>query len=168
MRDWRTDGRTDGRKPIYLPPPTISLCVGHNYLSIQCWVQFDPGCILKPIHFNRKTVFSTIAKDKYTNITSTPPKPLVGECKPPETCGPRLFHRTWDGANWSRSYGIHKNLGAWWEFPKGPDGPMTMLLHIRGQDGSLELEMEQIGPAVVHLQHPQEFRCPTGIPARAW
>ena len=34
-------------------------------------------------------------------------------------------------------------------------------------DGSIEPEMEQIGPAVVELQYLQGIGCMTGIPARA-
>ena len=35
------------------------------------------------------------------------------------------------------------------------------------QDDSIELQMIQIGPAAVEVQHLQEFQCPTGISRRA-
>ena len=37
-----------------------------------------------------------------------------------------------------------------------------------GQDGSVELEMAWIGPAVVDLQCLQKYGCPTGMPSLDW
>ena len=53
-----------------------------------------------------------------------------------------------------RSYSIHNNLDAQWECPEGSNKPMT-IYHCTstGQDGSTELEKEQISPAVVELHN---------------
>ena len=49
---------------------------------------------------------------------------------------------------WSQSvqqfggYNIHKNLGAWWECPEGPNRQRPCCFTYTGQDESIELEMD--------------------------
>ena len=76
---------------------------------------------------------------------------FVGECNLPET---------WDGAQRLLSYSVCKNWGAqMYPMSKRPCHCTFM-----GLDGSMELEMVWIDPAVVEIQCPQRLGCPTACP----
>ena len=83
---------------------------------------------------------------------------MVGKCKPPETYGPRRFNGTWDQANQSSSCRFTASARIWVpdrNSQKGLMGQWPCRCTFLGQDHSIEFKMEQIGPAVVELQHLQ-------------
>ena len=79
-------------------------------------------------------------------------------------------HRRWPELVQRRAGRVTMSARMWapkWNSCKDLTGQWPCCCTSKGQDGCIELEMAWIIPVVVKLQSPQEFGCPTGIPARA-
>ena len=79
--------------------------------------------------------------NKRTNFTSPRFRLWFVKRKPPETSSKTVREKLRSHELIQRllSPSICKNLGAWWELPQGPNGPVAILLHVYRPSGSIEM-----------------------------